>query len=358
MDYTLKELCEKLGATFSGEGNISISHTCGLEKITDGGLAYISNPAVLASLPTPGGVFDSRQKDLAGLKLAERCALIVPTGTPSSGQNLIFSSDPLDLHVQTMKLLHEEPVSTQTVHPDAYIGEGVVLGKNVTVDAKAVIYDGAQIGDNTTIRAGVVVMHEAIIGEDCLIYPNVTIREQCRLGNRVIVHPNAVIGADGFGFYQREGANLKIPQVGIVIVEDDVEIGASTTIDRARFYETIIGKGSKLDNLVHVAHNVILGDHALITAQSGIAGSCRIGDHLMMGGQSGIRDNLTIGNRVSCLARTVISSNTKDNQILAGVPSRPIEKWRQVQGLINSLDRINSRLKKVERLIRKFTGKK
>ncbi|MBU2643857.1 UDP-3-O-(3-hydroxymyristoyl)glucosamine N-acyltransferase, partial [bacterium] len=281
-------------------------------------------------------------------------AIIVPHGLNNPALNLIYSNDPIKHHIETTKLLHDPPGHSCSIHPDASVSEKATIGDGVTIDARSVIYEHVSIGKNTIIRAGVVIMANTGIGQDSLIYPNVTIRENCQIGDRVIIHAGAVIGADGFGYYQREGINLKIPQIGRVVIGDDVEIGAGTTIDRARFGETIIGSGSKLDNLIHVAHNVQLGEHALIAAQSGIAGSVKIGHHLMMGGQSGIRDNLKIGNGVTLFARTLITSKTDDHEIVAGMPSRPIKVWRQIQALINSLDNLFERVKRLEK---RFTSK-
>ncbi|MCP4755960.1 MAG: UDP-3-O-(3-hydroxymyristoyl)glucosamine N-acyltransferase [Proteobacteria bacterium] len=352
MEYTIKELSEKLGLKFSGNGNIVIDHVCGVDGITSGGLAYIINPAELGNLPTPKGIFDSRRKDLGGIRSPEKSAIIVPPDIDSDSHNLIFSEDPMKHHVEATELLHDPAAVSARIHKNASVGEKVTIGKGVTIDARAVVYDGVSIGDHTVIRSGVVVMEKTVIGDSCLIYPNVTIRENCRIGNRVVVHPGAVIGADGFGFFQRDEKNLKIPQVGCVVIEDDVEIGACTTIDRARFYATRIGRGSKLDNLIHIAHNVDVGEHSLIAAQSGIAGSARTGRHLIMGGQSGIKDNLKIGDNVTLLARTLITSKTDDNSTVAGMPSRPINTWRQIQALINSLDSLFERLKNVEKTLR------
>ena len=352
MRITLKTLAEKLGLTYSGKAGLNLDHICAIETLDNGGVAFVNSPQELSDLPTPTGIFDSRQKSIESISAQMDGAIIVSQNINNPSLNLIFSDDPLKHHIEATALLYDPPDQSRTVHPDASIGENVHIGNDVTIDARAVIYDHVSIGDNTIIRAGVVIMANSVIGQDTLIYPNVTIRENCRIGNRVIIHPGAVIGADGFGYYQREGINLKIPQIGSVVLGDDVEIGAGTTIDRSRFSETIIGNGCKLDNLIHIAHNVELGDHALIAAQSGIAGSVKTGHHLMMGGQSGIRDNLKIGDGVTLFARTLITSKTNDHEIVAGMPSRPIKIWRQVQALINSLDNLFERVRQLEKRLR------
>ncbi len=349
MGFTLKTLSKKLGLVYSGKADISLDHVCPIDMFDNGGVAFINNPNELSDLPTPSGVFDSRQKNISHISSEVSGAIIVPQGVEQSGLNLIYSNDPIKDHIEVTKLLHAPPEKSGSIHPDASIGKDVILGRNVTIDARAVIYNNVIVGDNTTVRAGAVIMSESSIGRNTLIYPNVTIRENCLIGDRVIIHAGSVIGADGFGFYQRDDINLKIPQIGRVVIGDDVEIGSCTTIDRARFAETVIGNGCKLDNLIHIAHNVQIGDHGLIAAQSGVAGSTSIGRHLMMGGQSGIRDNLKIGDRVTLFARTLITSKTDNNAVVAGMPSRPIKIWRQIQALINSLDNLFERVKRLEK---------
>lgn len=348
MNYRLDDLSRKLGLEFKGKGEIIISHATGIDNITPGGLAYITDPKELASLPTPKGIFNMRKMELDEIEIPPDAAVIVPSSMTSDHHNLILSDDPMLHHSEAAALLHSSPLHEGEVHPAAVLGRNVTLGDNVTIEANAVIYDNVKIGSGSIIHAGVVIMQDCRIGDNCLIYPNVTLRERCTVGNRVILHPGVVIGADGYGFFQRDGKNLKLPQVGIVVIEDDVEIGACTTVDRARFYQTTIRRGSKLDNLIHIAHNVELGEDSLMAAQSGIAGSTTVGHHLMMGGQSGIRDNLKVGSRVTLLARTLITSKTEDNAVVAGMPSRPVRVWRQIQALINSLDSLFERMRKLE----------
>lgn len=354
MGLTLNQICKKFAVNYIGDGDLILTHVCGLESITPGGIAYIMDPDITSALPTPGGVFDKRKKEITNLNVSSNNAVIVPKDSESiDGLNLIFSNDPLQLHVMLTGLLYNSPKISNELAVNANIGQNVKIGKNVTIDSNVTLYDDVQIGDHTIIRANVVIMEGAKVGNECILYPNITIREYCEIGSRVIIHANSVIGSDGFGYYQRSGKNLKIPQIGIVRIDDDVEIGSGVMIDRARFYETRIDKGCKLDNLIHIAHNVELGNDSLIAAQSGIAGSTKTGDHLMMGGQSGIKDNLEIGDNVTLLARTLVTSKTKNNQVVAGMPSRSIEKWRQMQAIISSIESWVERVRKLERLISK-----
>lgn len=349
MNVTLQQLAEKLGLDFSGDGTIELDHVCGIESLKTGGLSYITNPKEMANLPTPPGIFDSKKMNVEEMTIPEGSVIVVPQSISSSNRNFLYSNDPMLDHARAIDIIYGKAKTEGEIHPQAVISDNVFLGKGVTIDANVVIYEGVNIGDNTVVKAGTVVMENCVIGNDCLIYPNVTIREGVEIGSRVILHSGAVIGADGYGFFQREGINKKVPQVGTVLIEDDVEIGACSTIDRARFTKTILRKGCKLDNLVHIAHNVEVGEHSLITAQSGVAGSTTIGHHLMMGGQSGIKDNLKIGNHVTLLARTLVTSRVDDHSTVAGMPSRPIEVWRKIQALINSLDRLFERIKQLEK---------
>ena len=347
----LKELCQQLNVSFSGDPELEITHVCGFEEISAGGLAFISDPGVLKALPTPGGVFSDQKKSLNQVDLSVPCAVIVPEGIDAQPYNLIFAADPLALHVQATGLLVQGPDCSCQISKAAHVDPSAVVGPQVTIDPGAVIYPGVKIGRGTVIRANVVVMDQAQIGEDCVIYPNVTIREGSQVGNRVILHPGAVIGSDGYGYFQRSGQNIKIPQVGVVVLDDDVEIGANTCIDRARFTVTKMGGNTKLDNLVHIAHNVEVGPESLITAQSGIAGSTKTGSYLMMGGQSGIRDNLVIGDKVTLLARTLVTGKTNDGETVAGMPSRPYTKWRHLQAMLGQLESLLDRVRGIERFL-------
>ncbi len=350
---SLKKLAEKLGLEFSGNADLQITHVCGLDSLQKGGLAYLTSPDGLASVPVPAGM--SKHEGISVDEIiSSQVALIVSPGVKHDEQNLIFSKDPLATHVKAAKLLHSvTPVipglsNKKGIHSSAVVSKGAELGKNVRVGPKSVIYEGVKIGDNTILHAGVVIMSEVVIGTDCIFYPNVVVQDRCEIGNRVIIQSGTAIGSDGHGYFQREGVNHKIPQLGIVCIEDDVEIGACTTIDRARFHTTVIKQGSKLDNQVQIAHNVSIGEQALISAQSAVGGSVKAGHHLILGGQSGIRDNVRVGDNVTAVARAVITANTQDNEVMGGMPGRPVSQWRKLQSLINRLGELFERVRKLE----------
>ncbi len=350
---SLKKLAEILGLKFSGNAELKITHVCGLDSLKNGGLAYLSSQDGLSSVPVPAGM--TRHKGISVDDInSSQVALIVSPEVRSDEHNLIFSKDPLATHVQATKLIYSTSAAIpglsgrKEVHSSAVISKGVKLGKNVKIGPKSVIYEGVKIADNTILHAGVVIMSEVVIGSDCIFYPNVVVQDRCNIGNRVIIQSGAIIGSDGHGYFQRKGVNHKIPQLGIVCIEDDVEIGACTTIDRARFHTTVIKQGSKLDNQVQIAHNVSVGDQALISAQSAVGGSVKTGHHLILGGQSGIRDNVQIGNNVTAVARAVITANTQDDEVLGGMPGRPVIQWRKLQSLINRLGELFERVRKLE----------
>ena len=350
---SLKKLAEKLKLKFSGNGDLKITKVCGLNSLQKGGLAYLTHPDGMTSVPVPAGMSKKVHSTIDEIN-SSNTGFIVPLEFKDRRKNLIFSSDPLASHVAATSIIH--PIGNRIpgiasklkIHSSAYVSKKVKLGKNVVIGPKVVIYDGVTIGSNTIIHSGVVIMSNAIIGKHCTFFPNVVIQERTIIGNRVILQSGAVIGSDGHGFFQRKGINIKIPQVGDVCIEDDVEIGACTTIDRSRFNTTLIKQGSKTDNQVQIAHNVILGEQALISAQSAVGGSVIAGDKLIMGGQSGIKDNVEIGNNVTIIARAVVTGNTKEKEILGGMPGRPINQWRKIQALINRLTELFDRVKKLE----------
>ncbi|MDI6733797.1 MAG: UDP-3-O-(3-hydroxymyristoyl)glucosamine N-acyltransferase [Planctomycetota bacterium] len=231
------------------------------------------------------------------------------------------------------------------IHKKALIAGGVKLGKKVSVHAFAVIEKGTVIADGTIIYPNVYIGSSAKIGKNCLIYPNVVIREQSVIGDNVIIHSGTVIGSDGFGYTMAQGKRVKIPQRGNVIIEDDVEIGANVTIDRARFGSTIIRKGVKIDNLVHIAHNVEIGENSLLIAQVVIAGSARIGKNVILAGQSGVDGHIQIGDNVKVGAKAGVMKNIPPNSMVAGFPARPYRQHLKELSLLNKLPELIKRLK-------------
>src|SRR5437867_5435815 len=257
----------------------------------------ITGAASLAEASNGEISFFADRKYMGLLRKTRASAVFVP---PDFAEPLapaqVRVSNPTKAFEQVVLKFAPKPITfAPGIHPSAIVGSTVHLGERVSIQPHAVIEDGSQIGDDTIIGAGSYIGHETAIGSACLIYPLVTIRERSRIGSRVIIHSGAVIGAVGFGFEMVDDRQQKIQQLGIVQIDDDVEIGANTTIDRARFGRTWIRQGVKIDNLVQIAHNVVIGKDSVIVAQSGISGSTRVGQRVMMGGQVGIVGHLEIG---------------------------------------------------------------
>jgi UDP-3-O-[3-hydroxymyristoyl] glucosamine N-acyltransferase len=321
MKLSLEQLCKKLSLSYSGNGKLIIDHVCGHNSINSHGIAYCT-----------------RKKDLNTIDMPEDAAIVAPSGTIAEGKNLIYSEYPLETHVEIARLFYKPPYAAGAVHPAAVLAQDVFLGRNVTIDANVTIYNNVNIGDNTIIRAGTVIMEGSVIGKDCIIDPNVTICERSNIGNRVIINGGAVIGAADLGFYQKDGIHIRIPQVGQVILEDDVEVGPGTVIDRGRLENTIVRKGCKLDAHVLISHNVDLGQHSMIIGQSAIAGSTKTGHHFTAAGQSGVVGHLRIGDNVTLGARGVITKDTPDNIALAGFPAVPHIRWKRNLIILNRID--------------------
>jgi UDP-3-O-[3-hydroxymyristoyl] glucosamine N-acyltransferase len=233
------------------------------------------------------------------------------------------------------------------VHPTAVVGERVRFGADVAIGAYVVIGDDAHIGDHTVLYPHVYVGNETRIGASCLIYPQVSIRERCRLGDRVIIHSGAVVGSDGFGYSTVEGVHHKIPQVGVVVIEDDVEIGANTAIDRARFGKTAIGKGTKIDNLVQIAHNVEIGRHCFLVSQAGVAGSTRLGNHVTLAGQSGLAGHLTIGDQAVVTGQSGVSKSVPPKMVVRGSPAQEFKTAQATEIAVRRLPNTQAQVKEL-----------
>ena len=244
------------------------------------------------------------------------------------------------------------------IHPQAFVDPSAVLDPaKVRVQAGAVVLAGAVVGDGSDLGPNSVVSEDAVIGKDCRIMANASIRERCVLGDRVILQPGAVIGSDGYGYEFHDGRHVKIDQVGIVEIGDDVEIGANTTIDRARFGKTLIGEGSKIDNLVQIGHNCVIGKYCLIISQTGISGSSHLGDYVTAAGQVGIAGHVTIGSKAVLSGRTGVTASLPGGEVYAGKPALPIREEMKLQALVRRLPKLVARVKALEEALQEVTGK-
>jgi len=244
------------------------------------------------------------------------------------------------------------------VHPTALVAEDARLGEGVSIGPYVVVEPGARIGDRTTLMAFCYVGHESEVGEDCRLYPHVSLRERVRIGNRVIIHNGTVIGSDGFGYtVDQAGVRHKIPQLGTVVIGDDVEIGANVTVDRARYGATRIGNGVKIDNLVQIAHNVIIGDHAVIVAQAGIAGSTVIGAKAILAGQAGVAGHLTVGEGAIVGAQAGVSKDVAPGMYVSGYPAAPHSKATRIHAHVQRLPQLRERLQQLERRLQEVESR-
>ncbi len=264
--------------------------------------------------------------------------------------------DDADLALVTVLELMAPPIPqpapgihpSAVIAPDATIGEGASIGPHVCIGART------KIGRNVRLHPGVSISEDVILGDDCYLYPNVVIRERCTLGSRVIVHAGSVIGTDGFGYRWDGSKHAKIPQIGTVVIDDDVEIGSCTCIDRAKFNETHVGRGTKIDNLVQVAHNVRIGMFSIVCGQVGIAGTVTIGNGVILGGATLVRDHVTIGDRVTAAGNTGIADDIEPNTTISGVPAVPHRQNLREQSAIKRLPELLVEVRKIQEEIEKL----
>jgi UDP-3-O-[3-hydroxymyristoyl] glucosamine N-acyltransferase len=268
----------------------------------------------------------------------------------SPGIHLIRVNNPQLAFTKVVDLFHPTDPIVPGINELSFIGSDVRMGDRVFVGPFASIGNRAAIGARCAIHGSIFIGEDVVIGEDVIIYPNVTIMNRSRIGNRVVIHPGTVIGSDGYGFTPDGGHYHKIPQIGIVQIDDDVEIGACNTIDRATIGRTWIQRGVKTDNLIHIAHNVVIGEDSLIVSQVGIAGSTTIGHHSILAGQAGISGHLAIGNHVTVGPKTGIAKSIPDGQVVSsGSPSMPHRTWLRVQRVIPALPEMKKKIAGLEK---------
>ncbi|MFC1674819.1 UDP-3-O-(3-hydroxymyristoyl)glucosamine N-acyltransferase [Candidatus Omnitrophota bacterium] len=342
---TLKEIAQFIGGELIGDPSVQITGISGIKEAGEGDITFLANEKYLPLLEKThaSAVITSRELDKASRP-------IIRTDNPSLAFARIVSF-----------VMPEDVVMSKGVHPSAVIGIDVSIGKGAAVGAHAVIEDGVRIGDKTVIYAGCFLGHHTIVGNNTLIYPNVSIRERITIGDRVIIHSGTVIGSDGFGFVKVDGKYHKIPQTGTVDIQDDVEIGSNVSIDRARFEKTVIGRGTKIDNLVQIAHNVTTGENCIIVAQAGISGSTTIGKNVTLAGQVGVVGHIKIGDNAVVMAQAGVSKSIPADTMVWGYPAKPIDKARKINAAVANLPRlfrsVNELKKKVEELESKKKNK-
>lgn len=330
----LKELSDKLGAELSSAGEKEIIGVAGIQEAGEGFVTFIS------------GVHQLKE-----LEKSRASAAFVPRETPPASLPLLRVKNPRLAFARAIDLFYVKPYRARGISDRASMGRDVVIGADPSILAGAVVDDNVRIGDRVSIYPGVYIGAGSSIGDDVVIYPNVSIGASISIGDRVIIHAGTVIGSDGFGFVTDAGKHHKIPQVGGVIIEDDVEIGANCTIDRATLGNTLIKKGTKLDNLVQVAHNVTIGEHCLLIAQVGIAGSSKLGNYVVLGGQVGVADHMTVGDGVMAGGRAAITKDVAPGQNIAGNNAMPVRTWLKVQAVLPKLPDLRKMLVDLEKQV-------
>lgn len=337
----LKDVASLVGGKLTGDGELEVTGLGALDEAGQGEIAFILSPEWLRFLG----------------KSRASC-VIVPRGVRRTAGSFISVEDPFTALLKMADLLFPKSVSVVgRVHPTSVVEQGVSLGQDVAIGALSYVGEDAKIGARTVIHAQVYIGGGVSIGEECEIYPQVTVREGVEIGSRVTIHPGAVIGSDGFGFIPKEGAYHKIPSLGKVIIEDDVEIGANAGIDRATFGATKIGRGSKLDNLVQIGHNVTIGENCILVAQVGIGGSTNIGDNAVLGGQAGLVDHLNIGDNVKIGAQAGVTKSIPPNVTVSGYPARRHQDAMRIYAATQKLPELLKRVKKLEEKLGRSAGK-
>lgn len=292
------------------------------------------------------------EKYLSQFHASAAGAAVVDPSVPLNGKTLVRVPDPLMAFVTIVQKLHVKPtVVAVGVHPSAVVHPGAQIGPDASIGPHASVGDGTVIGARCRLRAGAVVGNDCRLGDDVALGPNAVVYDRCVLGNRVIVHGNAVIGADGFGFRTIQARHVKVPQVGNVEIGDDVEIGACTTIDRATFGATRIGTGTKIDNLVQIAHNCQIGKHNIFASQVGIAGSVTTGDYVVMGGQVGVADHVRIGDRVMFGAKCGVHKDVASDQKMLGAPATPVAEQLRILMSLEKLPEMRKDIRELKKLL-------
>jgi UDP-3-O-[3-hydroxymyristoyl] glucosamine N-acyltransferase len=329
---TVAELAARLGCEVEGDGTVVVTRVAAIDRAGPHDLTFLSNPRYASHLPStragailmdhtvtsaPCAILRTTRPYLA---LARAVDILTPPGRPLPGVSPLASIDP-----------------TATVGPDVSVGPFVAIGARVRIGARSVLASHVAVGADTTI------------GDDCVLHAHVSVREAVTIGSRVVIQDGAIVGSDGFGFAQREdGSHQKIPQVGRVVIEDDVEIGALAAVDRPAIGETRIGLGTKIDNLVQIAHGVTIGRHVLLAAQVGIAGSTELGDHVMMAGQSGAAGHLRLGHRAIVSAKSAVTKDVADAEHVAGIPAGAVAEWREGVVLVRRLPELRKAVADLE----------
>ena len=338
-ELTLSEIARIVGGVLSGTDR-RVRAVKPLDEAGEADLSFLTLPRYLPQL-----------------EMSRAGGVLVSPGVTSGRLSLVAVERPYVALAKVMPLLHPPLRPFPGIHPTSVVETDCILGRDISVGPFVSIGRACQIGPGTVLSAGVIVGQEVQIGENCVIHPGARILDRCRVGNRVIIHAGAVVGSDGFGFAEEQGAHLKIPQIGNVVLEDDVELGANVTVDRATFGTTWIRKGTKIDNLVQVGHNCDIGENCILVAQVGLSGSVRVGRGSVFAGQSGSVGHIRIGAGVRVGAKSAVTGDLPDGAFVIGHPARDHREWKKSQAGLGRLPELRKRVTELERRVLEMTSR-
>lgn len=330
----LRELAGRVDARFEpGAAEVEICGVASLADANPGDLSFFGNP-----------------KYIGALRKSRASAVFVPERfSEKIGPHCLFVANPGEAFATILPLFRPEPLTFEPgIHPTAIIHASARIGEGCHIGAYCVIEKDTVLGARSVVESHSFIGQESTLGDECHLHPRVTVRERCRIGHRVVFHSGVVIGADGFGYEFRDGRQQKIPQTGTVQIDNDVEIGANSTVDRARFGRTWIQKGTKIDNLVQIGHNVTIGEHSILCAQVGISGSTRIGNYVTLAGKVGLSGHIEIGDRVMIGAMSGLAKNVPSDTIMFGAPAQPIREYKENYALLKNIRKLYNRVKALE----------
>jgi UDP-3-O-[3-hydroxymyristoyl] glucosamine N-acyltransferase len=335
---SLSELANHVGGRVIGDGSVVIHKVAAIDEAGAGEITFLANPRY--------------RKFLSQCRAS---AVIVRTGVAGSGGqgaglNFLEAANAYVAFAKILQLFHPAPRFSGRVSSQAHVDNTAGLADGVTIFPNVFVGPGVKVGRGSVLFPGVFLGDNVQVGADCVFHANVVVRDGCRIGNRVILHGGVVVGSDGFGYAGSGGARIKIPQVGVVVIEDDVEIGANTTVDRATLGKTVIGRGAKIDNLVQIAHNVVVGEHSVIAAQAGIAGSTRLGKNVTLAGQAGVVNHVEIGDGATIGPQSGIPKSVPPGAVLSGgIAAAPHHEWLKVMTLLPQLPTLWNAVRRLEK---------
>ena len=331
---TLRDIARAIDGQVVGPADTLITGVSGLSEARPGDLAYVDGDRFVKAAVE-----------------SQAAAFVVERPLEDLARPQVVAANPKYAFARVVQQLFTTPYRARGIAEQITRGTDVEIGPEASIWPFVTLGDRARLGARVTLYPGVFVGDDSVVGDDTVLYPNVTVREGCQIGKRVIIHSGTVIGSDGFGYVQHGGQHQKIPQIGSVVIEDDVELGANVAVDRATFGKTLIKRGVKVDNLVQIAHNVTIGEHSILVAQVGIAGSTTLGSQVIVGGQAGLADHIELGDRLIIAARAGVNRSLAGDQMVSGAPAMPHEVFIKAQAVIPRLPELRQQVRALERRV-------